>query len=86
MNTLTITHARREFLELPEAVQDEPLIVTRHGRPVMTVLSIDQFEGMVETLEILRDQVFAKRLQKSLVQAKKGQTVSLAEAAERLGL
>ncbi len=86
MHTMPITAARQEFLDLPEAVQDEPLFVTKHGRPVMTLLSIEQFEGMVETIEILGDQVFAKRLQKSIEQAKIGQTVSLAEAAARLGL
>lgn len=86
MHTMPITAARQEFLDLPEAVQDEPLFVTKHGRPVMTLLSIEQFEGMVETIEILGDQVFAKRLQKSMEQAKTGRTVSLAEAAARLGL
>lgn len=86
MNTMTITTARQGFLELPEKVQDEPLLVTKHGRPVMTLLSVEQFEGMVETIEILSDQVFANRLQKSIEQAKAGKTVSLAEAAARLGL
>ena len=86
MNTMTITTARQGFLELPEKVQDEPLLVTKHGRPVMTLLSVEQFEGMVETIEILSDQVFSKRLQKSIEQAKTGKTVSLAEAAARLGL
>jgi prevent-host-death family protein len=86
MQTMTMTHARQGFLGLPEAVQDEPLFVTRHGRPVMTLLSIEQFEGMLETIAILSDQIFSKRLKKSLGQAKAGKTVSLAEAAARLGL
>jgi len=86
MNTMTITTARQGFLDLPEKVQDEPLFVTKHGRPVMTLISVDQFEGMLETIEILSDQVFAKRLQKSIEQAKAGKTVSLEAAAARLGL
>jgi prevent-host-death family protein len=86
MRTLSITHARRDFLDLPEVVQDEPLFVTRHGRPVMTLLSVDQFEGMLETIEILSDQGFAKRLRNSLDQARNGKKVSLEEAAARLGL
>jgi len=86
MNTMTITNARQGFLDLPEAIQDEPLFVTKHGRPVMTLVSVDQFEGMLETIEILSDQVFAKRLQKSIEQSKSGKTVSLEEAAVRLGL
>jgi prevent-host-death family protein len=86
MNTMTITTARQEFLDLPEAVQDEPLFVTKRGHPVMALLSVEQFEGMVETIEILSDQVFSKRLQKSLEQAKTGKTLSLTEAAARLRL
>jgi prevent-host-death family protein len=86
MNTMTITSARQGFLDLPEAVQDEPLFVTRHGRPVMTLVSVEQFEGMIETIEILSDQVFAKRLLTGVEQARDGKTVSLAMAAARLGL
>lgn len=86
MNTMTITTARQGFLDLPEAVQDEPLFVTKHGRPVMTVVSVDQFEGMIETIEILSDQVFSKRLLTGMEQARNGKTVSLATAAARLGL
>ena len=85
MRTMTITTARQGFLDLPEVVQDEPLFVTKHGRPVMTLLSVEQFEGMMETIEILSDQVFTRRLVQSIEQAKAGQTVSLEAAAARLG-
>jgi prevent-host-death family protein len=83
---MSITNARKEFLDLPEAIQDEPVFVTKRGRPVMTLLSMDQFEGMVETIEILSDQAFVKRLQKGIADAKNARTVSLKEAAARLGL
>lgn len=86
MHSMSITNARKEFLELPAAVQDEPIFITKRGHPVMTMLSMDQFEGMLETIEILSDQVFAKRLQKGIAQAKAGKTVSLEEATSRLGL
>ena len=86
MHTMTITNARHGFLDLPEKVQEEAVFVTRHGRPVMAVLSVEQFEGMLETIEILQDQPFVRRLQKSIEQARLGQTVSLEEAAARLGL
>ena len=86
VHTMTITTARQGFLDLPETVQEEPVFITKHGRPVMTVLSMDQFEGMLETIEILSDQAFAKRLKKSLEQARTGKTVSLKDAQARLGL
>ena len=86
MQTMTISNARREFLDLPKDVQEEPLFITKRGKTVMTVLSIQQFEGMMETIEILSDRVFSKRLQKSIEQARAGKTVSLEAAAARLGL
>jgi prevent-host-death family protein len=86
MHAMSITEARKEFLDLPEMVQDEPVFVTRHGRLVMTLMSMEQFEGMMETIEILSDQAFARRLGNSIEQAKAGKTVSLDEAAARLGL
>jgi antitoxin YefM len=86
MHTMSITDARKGFLDLPEAIQDEPVFVMKRGRPVMTMLSMEQFEGMLETIEILSDQVFAKRLQKGMKEARTGKTVSLEQAAARLGL
>lgn len=86
MHTMTITHARQGFLGLIETVQEEPIFVTKHGRPVMAVLSMEQFDGMLETIEILEDRPFLKRLKKSLEQARLGQTISLEEAEARLGL
>lgn len=52
----------------------------------MTPLPVQHVEGMIETIEILSDQVFSQRLWKSLEQAKAGKTVSLAEAEARLEL
>ena len=86
MTTMSITHARQGFLDLPDKVQEEPIFVTKHGRPVMAVLSVERYEGMLETIEILEDQAFVKRLQKSITQAREGRTVDLDEAAARLGL
>lgn len=79
MHTKTISNARREFLELPKEVQEEPLFITKHGKAVMTLLSIEQFEGMQETIEILRDQVFSRRLQHSVEQARAGKTLTMDE-------
>ncbi len=83
MRTLTITEARREFLGLPEEVRDEPVTITKHGHPVMTMLNADYFESLLETLEILGDSVFTSRLEKSLGDAKAGRTRGMAEVRAR---
>ena len=61
-------------------------IFCQEGAVQTRSISVEQFEGMLETLEILSDPVFAKRLRKSLEEAKAGRTVGLDEAAARLGL
>jgi PHD/YefM family antitoxin component YafN of YafNO toxin-antitoxin module len=36
---LTITEAQEQLLDLPDDLQEEPIIITRHGKPVMAAIS-----------------------------------------------
>lgn len=83
---LTITEARRQLLDLPDALQDELLIITKHGKPVMAALSFEQYESLLETLEILSDREFTHQLQQSIAQGERGETISWKEAKAKLGL
>lgn len=83
---LTITQARRQLLELPDELKDEPVIITKHGKPVMAALSFEQFESLLETLAILSDREFAHQLQKSISQEEREETISWKEAKAQLGL
>lgn len=82
---LTITEARKQLLGLPEEVADEPVIITKHGKPVMVTISYEQMESLLETIEILEDKEFSTQLKESLQQDKERQTVSWLEAKEKLG-
>ncbi|MDM9385217.1 type II toxin-antitoxin system Phd/YefM family antitoxin [Chlorogloeopsis sp. ULAP01] len=55
---LTITEARQHLLNLPDELKDEPVIITKHGKPVMAALSFEQYESLLETLSILGDRSF----------------------------
>ncbi|MEH2191275.1 MAG: type II toxin-antitoxin system Phd/YefM family antitoxin [Nostoc sp.] len=83
---LTITEARRQLLELPDELKDEPVIITKHGKPVMAALSFEQFESLLETLAILSDREFAHQLQESISQGEQQETISWKEAKAQLGL
>lgn len=85
MHSLSMSKVRKIFFDLPEAVKNKPLFVTRHGRPVLVILASSQFEGMVETLKILGDHDLTRRLMLSLKQASTGRTVSMNQALTRLG-
>ncbi len=83
---LTITEARKELLDLPDEFKDEPVIITKHGKPVMAALSFEQYESLLETLSILCDRAFANQLQESIAQAERGETISWEEAKAKLGI
>jgi len=63
---------------------DDPVFVMRHGHPVMVLLSVGQFEGILETIEILSDLTFAKGLRNKLERARAGEAVSFDESQIQL--
>jgi antitoxin YefM len=83
---LTITETRKQLLDLPDQLTDEPVIITKHGKPAMVALGYEQFESLMETLEVLSDPDLMTTLRQSMVQAKSGETISLDDAIARLGL
>lgn len=83
---LTITETRKQLLTLPEQLTDEPVIITKHGKPAMVALGYEQFESIMETLEVLSDPELMNILRQSLAQADQGETVALEDAIAKLGL
>ena len=73
---MTITEARKQLLGLPEELEDEPIVITKHGKPVMVTMSYDQMESLLETLEILQDRNFSSQLAAGIEQAEQGKTRS----------
>lgn len=57
MSTSSLTEARQNFSEIIETVVStgREWTVTKHGRPVAVVLSHDDYESLIETLNILSD-------------------------------
>ncbi len=64
---------------LPGVVRDASAtsaryVVTRRGKPEAVLLSIQDYEGLLETLEIERDSALLKRLRKAELELKKGRS------------
>ena len=62
---------------LPDMIQrikhkQEIVAITHDGVPSAVLLSMDQFVGLMETIEILSDQKSMRALRRSLKQAEKG--------------
>ena len=88
LNTLPIIEARKKLTSMPEALRDqsEPsaIAVTRHGVPVLALMSWEAYESLLETLEIMSDETLAPLLKKSLEEAAKRKTVSWETVKKRL--
>ena len=56
MSTAKMTDVRDNLSDFLDGVEaGEELTITRHGRPIAVVIAIDEYESMVETLNILSD-------------------------------
>lgn len=55
--TLSLTEGRKRFFDIAERVQRPNIYytLTDKGRPKVVVMSAEEFESWVETLEVMRD-------------------------------
>lgn len=86
--TLPATKARKQFFKLIKAA-DQPgttITITVEGEPKVVMMSVEEFEGWQETLEILSDRKLTKNIKEALVDLKKGKTYSLEEVKKKLKL
>ena len=84
--TITLKALRPELPRVADAIESklDRYIVTRRGQPVMMIISPEDYEGLLETIEILSDKAAAKRILKSRKEAQAGKTVSLEALRRRL--
>ena len=76
---LTIAEAQQKLSELCNQLTDEPAIITKDGKPVMITFGLEQFESLMETIEIISDEEFMEELKQGIQQAEQGETITLEE-------
>lgn len=86
VNMITLKELRPE---LPAVIKDidsklDRYIVTRRGRPVAIMMSPDDYEGLLETIEILSDKESVRRIKQAKREIKEGKTISLEELRQRI--
>ena len=74
---VSVSEAKNKLLGLIRRLKHKQKIVaiTRDGVPTAVLLSMDQFEGLMETIDILSDQKAMRSLTRSLKQAERGKWV-----------
>jgi antitoxin YefM len=80
MATLTATDARKNLFELLKgASRRHEIYRIRHKDGDAVLMSQDEFESLIETLELLSSPGFRRDFERSKKQAAKGDTLSFAE-------
>jgi antitoxin YefM len=80
MKTMPLSEVKTKLSELVDAVErrDEVVSITRNGKPVVIMVSKEEYESWRETLDIMRDANLMKEIRKgiqSLKRAKKRYTI-----------
>ena len=85
---ITTVDARRELTKLPEKLGAHPatVAVTRRGKPVLAIMTWEDYQAILETLEILSDDKAVERLRRSIREVKEGKAIPWKEAKARLGV
>lgn len=78
MTVVTITEAKARLTQLLREVEElgEQILITRSGRPAGVLLSADEYEGLLETLEILADPDLSRAVRQGLRQAEAADLLS----------
>ncbi|MBW2195229.1 MAG: type II toxin-antitoxin system Phd/YefM family antitoxin [Deltaproteobacteria bacterium] len=80
MNKLTATDARRDFFEIVKgATQKHQIYRIQHRNGSVVLLSEEEYDSLVETLELLSIPGFRESIKRSAEQMKRGETVSFKE-------
>jgi antitoxin YefM len=78
MNSCSFTDLREHLRERLDEVHESrvPLLVTRQGAASAVVLDKEEYDGIMETLHLLRSPKNAERLLRSIAELEAGNTVA----------
>jgi len=87
INTLSLKELRPELPKVIERIDGklDRYIITKRGKPVVVMLSVEDYESLMETLDVLADPKVMAGLRKGEEDIRKGKTRSWKEIKESLG-
>ncbi len=85
---LSATNARRDFFKLIEMAQHpgQEITITVDGEPKVVMMSFEDYEGLIETLEIMSDPVLVKGIKQGMKESKLGLGTPWEEVKKELNL
>lgn len=86
MTTVTLSDAKAQLAALLKEVQQfgESVLITRSGRPAGVLLSAEDYDGLIETLEILADEDLREAVRAGLEDVEAGRVVDHEEVWREL--
>lgn len=84
--TITLKELRPALPKVVDSIDSkmDRYVVTRHGRPVIVMLSIEDYEALIETLDILADPEAKKGVLRGIRDVGQGRTRSWQEIKRSL--
>ena len=78
MNAITYTNLRQNLKTyMDKVIQDsDPLIITRKNNENVVLMSVNEYNSLIETNYLLSNEANAEHLKKSIAQHKSGKVVS----------
>jgi antitoxin YefM len=75
---ISITEAKNRLLDIIRTIErnDDVIAITKNGLPTAVILSMERFEGILETIDILTDEKAMRSLRKSIKEGDAGRWVS----------
>ncbi|MBD3271212.1 MAG: type II toxin-antitoxin system prevent-host-death family antitoxin [Elusimicrobia bacterium] len=83
---ITLKELRPELPKVANAIAEnlDRYIITKRGRPVMMIINPEDYEGLIETIEILQDRSALRRIRRARKESKAGKTISLESLRKKL--
>ncbi len=78
---IPVTKAKMNLLDLVRKIKDsdDTIAITKNGIPEVVLISMNKFQGLLETMDILSDEKAMKSIRKSIREADKGMWVDFDE-------
>lgn len=86
LKTIPLSEAKARLSEIVRDVSElhEVITISKGGVPATVMMSVEEYESLIETLEILSDPVLMEAIRIGLEEEKEGRTVSLEEVLSEL--
>ncbi|MFH1458680.1 MAG: type II toxin-antitoxin system Phd/YefM family antitoxin [Candidatus Omnitrophota bacterium] len=85
--TIPLTELRPQLPKIMDRISKyfDRCVITRHGKPEAVILSEEDYENLLETLDILSDRKLVKEIKKAEMELKKGKGIPWEKLKKKLG-